>query len=511
MPNESDLSDDFSTRVAEVMAIDPDAPGLCYEGKWYSWGGLSKLGDSSIFQLDELGIGSNEKVAIFLRNRPSIVATVLAFVRKRRSFICLNPLLPPESLSDDIRETSPRAIVVDDEGMSEKRIDAIAQISCSVVTPTMNWARSTVRSASLFETLGSSSDREATIDILTSGTTGPAKRVHVSLRRMALAAAAADIHHGNVSDFPQLRTGPAIIDLPLYHVAAMGGLLSAVANGRCVILFDRFDPHSWATAVHENKLRVASLVPAAMRMVLDADISRQKLASLKVVRAGTAHLDLDTQAEFEGRYSVTVIRAYGATEFAGGVASMTLADRIAFGESKSGSVGRPHPGVSVRVVETDGGRILPPNELGVLMLKSEQLDETDDDGWILTSDLARVDDDGFLWIEGRVDDVLIRGGFKISALEVEDTLRKHPRVRDASVLPLPDRRLGQIPVAAVEVIADGGPVPSEKELQMWVRDRLSPYKVPARVLIVDSLPYTETHKVKRDDLLALFTNEYQSS
>ena len=277
-------------------------------------------------------------------------------------------------------------------------------------------------------------------------------------------------------------------------------MLSTVVEGRKISLMERFDVSTWAARMQEHRPKTASLPPTAMRMVLDANVPKPILASLRAVRSGTAPLDPAMKREFESRYGVPVLIVYGATEFAGAVAGWTLREHERFAQQKAGSVGRAHPGIEVRVVDAGTGQELPTGTAGVLEAKSSQLPGPD---WIRTTDLARIDEDGFIWLEGRADDVIIRGGFKVPAATVADVLREHEAVLDASVIGLPDARLGAVPVAAVELRPGSGDVMPE-ELLALLRSRLPPYQVPARILIADALPRTPSMKISQPGVAAMF-------
>jgi acyl-CoA synthetase (AMP-forming)/AMP-acid ligase II len=129
---------------------------------------------------------------------------------------------------------------------------------------------------------------------------------------------------------------------------------------------------------------------------------------------------------------------------------------------------------------------MPPISVGVLEIDSPQRVKQLPEGWVRTSDLARIDEDGFLYIVGRADDVIIRGGFKVALTEVEQMLEKHPAVAAAQVIGVEDSRLGSVPQAIIVQRAGHGIVPGD--LLAWLKDRLSPYMVPTRILIVDQLP-----------------------
>jgi acyl-CoA synthetase (AMP-forming)/AMP-acid ligase II len=229
-------------------------------------------------------------------------------------------------------------------------------------------------------------------------------------------------------------------------------------------------------------------------LVLAAGVDRNKLSSVKAVFAGTAPLPADLAQRFEEAYGIPVLSVYGATEFGGGVAGWTLEDHRRFGAAKRGSVGRTHPGIDIRIVDPATGADVAKDEVGVLELRGRQLRAETADGWVRTTDLATLDSDGFLWIRGRADDVIIRGGFKVSTGAVADVLRAHADIGDAVVIGMPDARLGQVPVAAIEP-ASAETVLDPEELTAYCRARLTPYQVPARFVVMPELPRTPSMKI----------------
>ena len=313
--------------------------------------------------------------------------------------------------------------------------------------------------------------------MLTSGTTGPPKQVDLAYRTFEQVLAGAK-HYESRDDAPlELRRGVAVVNAPLAHVGGLFRVLQCVADGRSFALLDRFTVEGWVDAVRRHRPATASLVPTALRMVLEADVDPADLSSLRSVISGTAPLDPDDADAFFQRYGVPVLISYGATEFGGGVAGWNLRDHEAHWADKRGSVGRAHAGCELRVVD------------GVLEVKAAQLAEP---GWVRTTDLARIDDDGFLWILGRSDQAIIRGGFKVIPDTVRAALERHPEVRGAAVVGRDDRRLGAVPVAAVELRSDAvGP----DELAAFAGESLARYEVPVEIRIVDSLPRTASGKV----------------
>jgi acyl-coenzyme A synthetase/AMP-(fatty) acid ligase len=269
-------------------------------------------------------------------------------------------------------------------------------------------------------------------------------------------------------------------------------------DGRRISLLERFTVDEWVDRVRRHRPKTASLVPAALRMVLDADLDPADLASLKSIISGTAPLSPETAEAFTAKYGIPVLTNYAATEFGGGVAGWNLADHQRFWSEKRGSVGRAHPGCALRVVDERTGSALPTGQVGLLEVRADQLPDA---GWVRTTDLARLDDDGFLWIVGRADQTIIRGGLKVQPDTVRGALERHPGVRAASVVGIDDERLGQVPVAVVE--RAGSSTVDESELLAYVSQYLARYEIPVAVVFVEALPRTESAKVDLSAVRAL--------
>jgi acyl-CoA synthetase (AMP-forming)/AMP-acid ligase II len=338
------------------------------------------------------------------------------------------------------------------------------------------------------------------VEMLTSGTTGPPKRIDLLYRSLEHEIESTAQYGGSGLGEPRLSSGVSLIWNPLLHIGGLRGLITSLVAGRKIALLERFSVDAWAALVREHRPRAISLVPATIAMVLDADLPRSTFEGVSALIAGTAPLDPELGRQFEERYGVPVLVVYGATEFAGGVAGWTLPDWRQFGADKIGSVGRANPGVEVRIVDPDTGVSLAPGDVGLLEVRAAQLSQP---GWVRTTDLARMDLDGFIWIVGRADDVIVRGGFKVATNAVRDVIASHPSVHDACVIGMPDRRLGQVPVAAVELRTGGARVTVD-ELMAHARAHLAAYQVPVEITIVDALPRTPSMKVSQGELRRLF-------
>lgn len=274
---------------------------------------------------------------------------------------------------------------------------------------------------------------------------------------------------------------------PLVHVGGVFRVLLCVAEARSFVLLAKFELSRWADAVREHRPKAVSLVPAALRMVLHSDLTRDDLAGVRAVTSGTAPLSADDADAFTEKFGIPVLTSYAATEFGGGVASWTLADHQKYWKDKRGSVGRANPGARLRIVDEDGNA-LGPDEKGLLEVKPAQFDADAD--WLRTTDLARIDADGFIWILGRADQAIIRGGFKVMPDDVRTALETHPAVRGAAVIGVADDRLGETPVAMVEL---HGTTTVEALLE-YLGGRLARYEIPTDIAIVETIPRTPSGK-----------------
>lgn len=267
--------------------------------------------------------------------------------------------------------------------------------------------------------------------------------------------------------------------------AGLYNALFGLRAGAELVIMDRFEPHEFATLVRRFGIRSTVLPPAALAALNDSDID--DLGELRYVRSITAPLSPLAARRFRDRYGVTVLNGYGQAEI-GEVIGWTAADAKVHPD-KVGAVGRPHPGVAVKLA-ADGRLLVRPPTAAVGLD-----DRGDEDGYIDTGDLATIDDDGFVWIEGRAGDVINRGGNKVHPTAVEEVLCLSPAVDEAAVVGRADERLGEVPVAFLV----GRHVP-DAELEALCREHLVAYKVPVAFRWLDALPRNEVGKLLRQDL-----------
>jgi acyl-CoA synthetase (AMP-forming)/AMP-acid ligase II len=285
------------------------------------------------------------------------------------------------------------------------------------------------------------------------------------------------------------RPSPNLIPVPLALNSGIYNALFGLRAGAALVLMDRFDTRTFALLVARFAIRSTVLPPAAIAMLND-DASIGDLAPLKYVRSITAPLSPVEARRFAERFGVFVLNGYGQAEI-GEVIGWTAADAREHPD-KLGAAGRPHPGVDIRI-EGDGRLWVRPPRRAVGYAAGEDLaDRIDREGYVDTGDIARLDEDGFVWIEGRAGDVINRGGNKVYPAEVEDVLRLAPGVTDVVVVGRADRRLGQVPVAVYE-----GRQQPEAELAALCRRHMVAYKIPVGFRWRPALPRNEAGKLLR--------------
>ena len=343
----------------------------------------------------------------------------------------------------------------------------------------------------------------------TSGTTGKPKAVPlrhsgtldaVDASLAKLRGRGRDQAAGPTADGDTVTRRMNLIPVPLALWGAIWNTLFSLRAGFGVVLLDSFTPAKFRAAVREHDITSTVLPPAMLTMLADDPLVTD-LSPLRMVRSITAPLSPAVARKFHEKFGIVVLNSYGQTELGGEVVGWTAADTREYGDRKLGAVGRPYKDVDL-VIRSDDGQAVAAGERGEILVRSPfrmQAAGDDDrfvDGYLRTGDLGYLDSDGFLWVEGRVSDMINRGGLKVFPDEVEEALRRHPAVRDAGVAGRPDRRLGEGPHAWI--VADSAIDPAD--LDAWCRAYLAPYKVPAGFTQVDALPRNDIGKLLRREL-----------
>jgi long-chain acyl-CoA synthetase len=461
--------------LARSAAVAPDSTAAIVDGVEYTFGRL----DQAVAEL-AARLAPGTRVLARLGNDAASIMAIHAAWRAGCSIVTASTLVPQVEVDRRITETGVSAV-----------LDPIASDDLRVgITDT--GVRQPAPAG------------EAVV-MFTSGTTGTPKGA--SLTFAALRGSLAGIAMGN--GLPndgrgpaQPARGPRIVLVPIAHMGGFLGVLTAWWLGKPALLVQKFSAERVFDLASHYRLGVLGLTPA-MVWELAQDTSGRALPGVDSVIVGTAAIPEATRLAFEEKYSVPVLRNYGQTEFAGAIAFERPGD-VAAGRRPDGTVGRVAPGVEVAILGADGAQVAT-GEVGEIAAraasamsgylgpdgKPDRIDE-----WLRTGDLGRIDADGFLFVVGRVRDMIVCGGFNIYPAQVEAALNELPEVADSAVAGIADERLGEIPVAAV-VLRNGAKVGAES-VRGALRSRLAAYEVPRRVVFVEAIPRHETGKVDRD-------------
>jgi long-chain acyl-CoA synthetase len=443
--------------------------------------------------LAEAGLATGQVVAAMLPNDATTVAALFGTWRAGGVYTPLNPRAADAELASQLATLRPVAVITTPD-LALRFSDYTLPV---VAGSQLIWSLSPS-----FARLPDPRQYDADVALLqfTSGTTGPPKPVplrHATV--LDLIDRLLTKLRGAKSEAPKANRTPMpnLVPLSLSLWAGIYQVLFAFRAGSGVVLMDKFSPAEFAALVKRHQLRSTVLPPAALTMVLH-DESVTDLSPLKIVRSITAPLSPVQAGRFRDKFGVIVLNSYGQTELGGEVVGWSAADAREWGETKLGSVGRPLPGIDVTIAD-DEVMVRTPTT-AARKIDPAFLDRLTDDGWFHTGDLGWFDDDGFLWLDGRVSDMINRGGLKVFPGTVEDVLMAAEGVREAAVVGIPDERLGEVPWAFV---ARSDADVTESDLIGWCRDRLTPYRVPVRVVFVEELPRNDVGKVVKRDLAAM--------
>jgi acyl-CoA synthetase (AMP-forming)/AMP-acid ligase II len=495
-----------------LLSLLDDLPAFDETVVVYSGAGTLTLGQlraavaSVAAELARSGAGPGRPVGALVGSGTSGIVAMFATWSVGAVYLPINRRSTDREVATIIGETPVDVLLGSAADLDRQRVD-VGLVEFDEAAWTAHMRRAARGSAPVY-------DHDIALILRTSGTTGRPKAVQLrhgstldaldsSLRKLRRRAPGPRTPHATI------RVNLIPVSLALW--SGIFNTLFSLRAGFGVVLLDRFSPAALADAVRTHAIKSTVLAPAMITMLCDSeDIG--SLHPLEIVRSITAPLSPATARRFHNRFGALVLNSYGQTELGGEVVGWSIDDIRRFGPTKLGAAGRPYDDVDVRIVD-DSGRVLAPDELGQILIRSPfrmrgyaTVDGSDDDrvidGFLRTGDIGRLDLDGFLWIEGRVSDMINRGGLKVFPDEVEEVLRRHPSVRDAAVAGVPDSRLGEVPYAWAVPVMDGI---DPAALDSWCREHLAPYKVPAAFIEVDSLPRSDIGKVLRRELRATVT------
>lgn len=349
--------------------------------------------------------------------------------------------------------------------------------------------------------------------IFTSGTTAAPKAAllrHSNLLGYIL---------GTVEFMSATEEDAQLVCVPPYHIAGISALMSSIYAMRRIVMLPAFDPDSWLKLAADEQVTNAFLVPTMLARIITRmdETGNTELPSVQSIAYGGGRMPPELIARALDLFPTTnFTNAYGLTETSSTVALLTPEDHRTAHQSddpavraRLGSVGKPLPTIELEIRD-DEGKLLPAGERGEIYVRGEQVSgeyrersALDADGWFPTRDAGYLDEEGYLFLAGRADDVIVRGGENISPGEIEDVLATHPAIAEAVAVGIPSIEWGEA-VAIAVVIKPGAATPGDDELRTLIRDRLRSSRVPEQIRVVTELPYNEMGKLLRREVKTLF-------
>ncbi len=527
----------LSAILEESVRSWPERTALTWRGHRLRYREVGSMADLVSVRLHALGIRPGDRVALSCPNTPAFVAGYHGILRTGAVVVPLDPLLTPTERAWHMEDSGAAALLRasphEGEGPEAEPILSAGAGGAGASVPVLplpalplpgvpasgGWPASAPEGDDRVGRPGGTGGMEGAVYrapddvaalLYTSGTTGRPRGVLLTHANLLVNALVSRGITGRVVDLrePQVR----LVALPLHHAYGQTTLLNAgFLNGDRLVLMERFLPREALETMASEGVTQLSGVPAMyhrMMSVLAEDCGDRGPSSLRaratrrlaLCNVGGAPLRPELLAAMEEQLGAVILEGYGLTE-----TSPTATIQPPDGPRKPGSVGRPVFGTEIRVVGPDG-TTLPAGESGEILIRGhgvmkgyhglpEASARALRDGWLHTGDLGHLDADGFLYLHGRLDDAILRGGRKVHPAEVEAVLEAHPGVDRAGVAGVPDVELGE--EVAAWVVVKGGVPPSRAELESWCRERLAPYRVPRRWSFVEALPLTRTGKVRR--------------
>ncbi|MGY1716507.1 class I adenylate-forming enzyme family protein [Geodermatophilus sp. SYSU D01106] len=507
------------TRAGQFLALSaarhPDRPCLVFgDGSSRSFAETDRRVDRLVDALARAGIGHGDRVAIVAVDGGGYVEVLLACMRAGVTYVPLNNRLADDELLTLLRRAAPAALFA-----SERYLPTVTALAPQVGSVRLVCAfDGPPADGSLpdgvvgYEDLLASGEPVRTDvpvaddDVLglafTSGTTGLPKGVLQSQRMVKALFTNMSIDYEIAPDEFRYTASP------LFHIAGQGMVLMHVWRGFPTLVLPQFDPATVLRWMQGGQLTGAFLVPTMISTLLEhPDVRAGDYSSLRSIIYGGAPMSPALLERAMATFGCDFINAFGAATEGGLQSVLGSADhrRAAAGATHLlGSIGKPAYGVELRICD-ETGREVPRGEVGEIVTRSDAVmngylempDQTAEairDGWFWGGDLARMDDEGYLYLAGRSKDMIIRGGENIYPVEIESVLADHPSVAQVAVVGRPDDHWGEV-VVAVVTGDPGGPAPDPETLREHCRGRLAAYKVPAEVVVVPEMPLNASGKI----------------
>jgi acyl-CoA synthetase (AMP-forming)/AMP-acid ligase II len=488
------------------MAADaePERTGLVCEARRWSYGSLLKAARGAALDISQSGCSH---VALLDESSEAAAIALFAAAIAGVPYVPLNYRLPDSDLDALLNRIAPAYVIGDTDRLGKLNPAGghTLRARAAFVTEAETRGESALPTDDPTETIA--------VQLFTSGTTAAPKAAllrHANLLSYILGT----VEFGSAS--PEEA---ALVSVPPYHIAGIAALLSSIYALRLIVLLPAFDPDDWIALADSERATNAFLVPTMLSRIIARldEAATGRLPSLRAIAYGGGRMPVELiQRALDLFPNTGFTNAYGLTETSSTIALLGPDEHRAAHTSddpavraRLGSVGRPLPTVQIEIRDEDG-KPLPVGERGEIYVRGEQVSgeyrersALDAQGWFPTRDAGWIDPEGYLFLAGRADDVIVRGGENISPGEIEDVLLSHPVIADAAAVAVPSTEWGESVGIAV-VVRPNQPRPGEDELRALIRSRLRSSRVPERILVLEALPYNEMGKLLRREVRKLF-------
>lgn len=492
----------IATILELVTSVAPDRTAVCDSGHRLSYAQVDEL--STVLAAD-ITRNSYERVSWLATNSVLFPAMVFACAKAGVPFVPLNYRLADTMLHRQAERLGRSLLVVDRP--SGGRLAGVGNLTETDRDELLESALQ--RSGEAEGEPVPDIDGDAALWLFTSGTTGPPKisvLQHSHLSSYIL---------GTVDLCSADESEGILVSVPPYHIAGLASVLSSFFAGRRMVYLDSFDAQVWVEAAAREGITQAMVVPTMLERILaELPEGTDPLPALRHLSYGGGRMPREViLAALDRLPNVGFANAYGLTETSSTITVLGPEDhRTAFESSDPAvarrlqSVGKPVPGLELQI-RTGDGSLAGVNERGEILVRGPQVSGQylgqpgrSEQEWFATRDEGELDGDGYLYLHGRVDDVIVRGGENISPGEIEDVLLTHPGVRDVVVVPGTDQQWGEVPIAVIVTAPEADP--DNEDLTALVRSRLRSSRIPERYVRVPELPYNELGKVQRNQVKA---------
>lgn len=432
-------------------------------------------------------VTQGEKIGYLAEADPSFPAALFGAALAGTQFVPMNYRLSADHLNAQIKRISPAKIIT--------KYDLSTQEN-TVICPR------DVISGALYQGDAPNIDGSVAVELFTSGTTGAPKSA--ILRHANLMA----YIFGTVEFMSAGEDEAALLAVPPYHIAGIAAVLSSTYAGRRMVLLPNFTAENWLELARKESVTHAFLVPTMLQRIVETAKGALNLPYLRNLAYGGGKMPRAViEAAMDLLPHVNFTNAYGLTETSATICMLGPEDhRLAHGSDNPAikcrlrSAGRPIPSIELEI-RSEEGQLCAPHKTGLIYVRGDQVSgeykglgsQLDSDGWFLTKDRGYLDDDGYLFIDGRADDVIVRGGENISPGEIEDVVRTDKRIQDVAAIAVPDMEWGE--AIGLAIVCSGDV--SDDEISTRIRDALRSSRIPSYIMRMDALPYSDTGKLLR--------------